>query len=794
MMEVLQTVTVLTIAVTSVFIIGICVATLFAGYLKINHTSEQLWACAPLVGAGAIILVCQNVLYLDVRIQYAAILLWVCVVLIAVVSIGKYGYSLSKAEIPWKLILTGVGVYAVHGSGLLVSGVSNYYGYGWVDMYNYVSQAQFFLDYPFSSTIEIQEHLRTAQYFKHDRIGQTVLHAFIAATAGADAQQTFGATILLGPMLVFYSILLLSASWKIERRFAYPAAVIASLSPAIASAHLECFFSQMMSMPYLFLWPLTISYMLTRRKLHASVLAGLLFTVTGAIYTELITAIVLITVIVSLTTYCFQEGNGPVLKLKVLKQNYSSRNSLSLMLSLLCMFAVGICANIGYIKGAIFVMKRAMASDSNALGVIYPWAFSLEGLARLWIGHQQPLYSALLKYAAVGASAVVILAAAIYILSRCRKMITPGKLFTVLIICMPLAPLFLELLELAGKLPVENNYSYPFFKLLLAVWPLIIFFAVCGLAEWLSIYLCRKAVVYFQIAFVCMSLVVTNRIAYASINPETVRNSARGGAYLLGDDNFIKMRTALSQLKGKRIYIWWFDSEMYAGTWRGKWLAYHARKNTVWSMDSAAKSGAGIAAIESPGDMKIKWPVIGISWKDVSGVGIKEKLGSFLSGTDAFWLYSINNESDISRLDLASRTIASRSMMLRVDKNVDAQTWYPIWISGTPGNANLVTVKFDKSVVRFRYDKWGVPAVIMTPGGDCSGNQLELSVSVRIESRWKMIIKCNGALVEAETDLNDIRMDDPLGVNTITDTLEGKYPLATRFPGNLTEIPSYAHE
>ncbi|QFY44483.1 hypothetical protein F6R98_19150 [Candidatus Methylospira mobilis] len=787
MIEVLQTVTVLTIAVTSVFIIGICVAIPFAGYLKINHTSEQLWACAPLAGAGAIILVCQNLLYLDVRIQYAAILIWVCVVLVAVVSIGKNGYSLANAEVPWKLILTGMGVYAVHGSGLLVSGVSNYYGYGWVDMYNYVSQAQFFLDYPYSSTIDIQEHLRTAQYFKHDRIGQTVLHAFITATAGADAQQTFGATILLGPMLVFYSVFLLSAGWGIERRFAYPAAVIASVFPAIASVHLECFFSQMISMPYLFLWPLAISYMLTRRKLHASVLAGLLFTVTAAIYTELITALVMITGIVSFATYCFQEGNGPTLKLKALKQNYFSRNPLFLILSLLCMFAVGVCANIGYIKGAIFVMKRATASDSSALGIIYPWAFSLEGLARLWIGHQRPLYSALLKYIAAGASVLVILAALFFLLSRCRKTMTTGKLFTVLIMCMPLAPLFLELL---GKLTIEKNYHYPFFKLLLTIWPLIIFFSVCGIAEWLSIRRNGKAFIYFQIAFVCMSLGITNRIAYASIKPETVRSSARGGAYLLNDDNFIKMRAALSQLKEKRIYIWWYDNEMYAGSWRGKWLAYYARKNIVWSMNPSSESGAGNAGMGSLGDTKIKWPVIGISWKNVSAVGIKEKLGSFLSGTDTFWLYSLSNEADIRRLDLASRTIASRSMVLRVDKNTDAQTWYPIWISGAPGNASLVTVKFDKSVVRFRYDKWGVPAVIMTPGAACSGNKLEVSVSVRIGSTWKMAITCNDALVEAETVLNDIRMDDPLGVNSITDTLEGKYPLATRFPGELTEVPS----
>ena len=128
MNEVLQTIVVITTAVTSIFAVGFFVTSLAARRLQISCTSEQLWACAPLVGTGTIILICQNLLYLDIRIHYSAILIWAGVGFAAIISGLRSRFSFSS--IPWTLIATGVAIYAVHGSGLLVSGVSNYYGYG----------------------------------------------------------------------------------------------------------------------------------------------------------------------------------------------------------------------------------------------------------------------------------------------------------------------------------------------------------------------------------------------------------------------------------------------------------------------------------------------------------------------------------------------------------------------------------------------------------------------------------------------------------------------------------------
>jgi hypothetical protein len=778
--EVLLTIAVIAVAMASVFIIGFPMVSLAARQFEISCTPEQLWAAAPLVGAGAIILICQNLLYLDVRSSYSAVLIW------AVIGLGAINF-ISKlqsifASIPWKLIGTGVAIYAIHGSGLLVSGASNYYGYGFGDMYNYVATAQFFMDFPFHSAVATQEYLQTGHFYQLDRIGQSVLHAFIASSSGADAQQAFGATILLSPMLIFFSLFLLGACLGIERRFAYPAAIIASLSPAVANVHLECFFSQAMAIPFIFLWPLAISRLRSHQGVRSSLMAGLLFAVTAAIYTEVIAPLMVITAVVSLASYCSRRGEEALQSQTIWYKPQGGFASLALLSLTL---VIGIAANGGYLKNAIGVMERT--TGSGVLDFIYPWALKSEGLARLWIGNQVLSPSKYLLYSLVVASSAVVLAAFACVGSLYRRNSMPVLLSCTLIACIPLAPLFLSVFTI-------NKYPYQFFKLLLMVWPLILFLATNWIAELLSKRCQRRcAAYYFQIALICVCLGLTNRLAIASTKPETVANSARGGVHLLIDENFKLIRSLLGRLEGRRIYIWWVDNALYNGNWRGRWLAYYARKNDVWMFNPTPPSGSGGSPLAFLPIDPIKTPVLGISWKEIP-IGTREKLGSFLAGTDPFWVYSLATDSEVRRLDHElSRYLRpfSRVMRLSVDQHTEPDTWYPLWAVGQPGAATLVSINFGKSGVRFRYDHWGYRIPIINAGGRCEGAELLVSVGVD-ENNGKLSLSCNGWLghaniVQTKTYLG---LEDPLGINGVTETLEGKYPLAKTFPGKITELPT----
>ena len=165
-------------------------------------------------------------------------------------------------------------------------------------MFNYVSMAQFFADFPFHSSLSDQGFLVAAQSLKYDRIGQSVLHAFMMVSSDGDAQQSFGSTIFLSPFLMFFGFLTVAGRLIPPSPVSYLAALAGALSPTVATVHLECFLSQSMCMPFLLLWPGAVAYLIDRPSWRAVLLAGLLNR--SAIYTELLPIILAIAVACSL--------------------------------------------------------------------------------------------------------------------------------------------------------------------------------------------------------------------------------------------------------------------------------------------------------------------------------------------------------------------------------------------------------------------------------------------------------------------------------------------------------------
>ncbi len=78
----------------------------------------------------------------------------------------------------------------------------------------------------------------------------------------------------------------------------------------------------------------------------------------------------------------------------------------------------------------------------------------------------------------------------------------------------------------------------------------------------------------------------------------------------------------------------------------------------------------------------------------------------------------------------------------------------------------------------------------MAPGAACTGVSLRVAVYIRLLEK-EVTISCNGAAstrdIAAVTP--SLNLDDVLGRNDVTDTLEGKYPLARVFPGQIIERP-----
>jgi hypothetical protein len=112
-------------------------------------------------------------------------------------------------------------VYGLQGLGMVVVGARHYMGRAWGDQFNYTAIAQLLTDRSYSTPradVVHQPYLSAAIRFKLDRLGQSVLHGFLATTARGDAKLLFEPVILLSPFLITLAVFALRRRYDLARR------------------------------------------------------------------------------------------------------------------------------------------------------------------------------------------------------------------------------------------------------------------------------------------------------------------------------------------------------------------------------------------------------------------------------------------------------------------------------------------------------------------------------------------------------------------------------------------------
>jgi hypothetical protein len=544
---------------------------------------------------------------------------------------------------------------------------------------------------------------------------------------------------------------------------------------------LECFFSQAIAIPFLLLWPWAISRLVLNPGFVSAGSAGALLAIISAVYTELVIILLVIAIVAIVLTYLFASK---VLVPRQLRRHSPPISSKSMVGAfLLISILIAILANVGFFKSAFNIISRT--TSSNVLSGLYPWAFSPEGIVRLWIGHQQEIssFGTSLTVVFVGLSILTVALGIRFLLSaaigRYGHLAIPVGVLSLI----PAAPLILSL-------TTDSKFPYQFYKLLLTVWPLIVSLAIAGyLSKYVTADSLRKP--SFSVAFFIFGLVLsTGNTALASSRKEVIASSGRGGAHLLIGEEFRNMRELLKQWVGRDVYLWWHEpKELYAGNWRARWLAYHARESRVWNMNPTPPSGAGVSPLEALPTSKVDFPVLGVSPANLPSVA-NERIGKVDPVLTSFRVYRLADEVQIRQVDLASRGIITRSMWARISNEIKDNIWYPLWVAGRQDFATLISINFGKDWVRVRYDQWGHPAPIMQMGPNCNGKELHLTIRIHQADRNISVI-CNGDPITAE--IPDVppylNLTNVLGVNGVTSSLEGKYPLAPLFPGVVIERP-----
>jgi hypothetical protein len=266
--------------------------------------------------------------------------------------------------VPWDLFAVASAAYLLQAAGLLIVGDA-YLARGWADQYNYVAIADFVRDVRFDQpvTSALPPHVLLAIAYRHMRIGQSVLHAFFSAIGADSTKALFEPTIIWPVFLVVLATFSTIRAMGLPRALALCGALLAGLLPAIAYVHLESFLSQALALPFL-VYIVVLCHRVRRTDATADyVMLAAVFAATTSMYIE----------IFPIAAGCA----GLLIVSNALRSPLSWARLGRCGLVLVAPFALRMTSGLVVVLSGI---------DRPVLGVIYPWAFHIEGIQRVWFG------------------------------------------------------------------------------------------------------------------------------------------------------------------------------------------------------------------------------------------------------------------------------------------------------------------------------------------------------------------------------------------------------------------------
>jgi hypothetical protein len=277
----------LTVAFITPWAVGAPVAWLVRGRRNSRPTD---WLWAPFLGLAALVAVLHPLaVFADLPLERTA------PVFVAAVG-AAWGAMLSSTtgrtslrRFPVRVAALALAAYLGSGLGVLTEGVEHYRGNMQSDQYQYVALAEFLMDEPFSTgwaDLGQRPWLVQPVMLKGDRLGQSVIHGFLAVIAGRPALDLYFPTQLLGPALLVPAVLLLAAQLGIRNRLATCAAVGAALAPGTAILQSLCFLSHALCVPVLVAFLAAVARLARGGSLRPLPCACAAFALGCAVYTE----------------------------------------------------------------------------------------------------------------------------------------------------------------------------------------------------------------------------------------------------------------------------------------------------------------------------------------------------------------------------------------------------------------------------------------------------------------------------------------------------------------------------
>ncbi|MBI5304102.1 MAG: hypothetical protein HY868_18350 [Chloroflexi bacterium] len=532
----------------------------------------SLWIVAPFVGLGIIILPLHTLVYLNIPISTSTLGIWILGVLLWFSLFITGRLTRVWSNVPHPVLFAALSVYLLQGVGLFLIGARYYVARAWIDQFNYTAIAQFLTDYVFSTTyvdIHNQPYLATAIALKLDRIGVSIFQGFLGVSTFTDAKTVFESAILVSPVMTALALYQVARRLALPPRFTAFVAVGAGVLPAITSVHVETFFSQALGIPYLFILPTLMFDWINQPTWKRLVIVSVILATGVSAYTEF-HLIFVGTLALMLGFQIWREH---------LKFTYYVR-------AFFLLNGIALTLNPGYLYTLYAILQRV--AWSNILANIYPWAYTLEGLGRLWLGDAVFLARVTpwlgVIYDALSIILIVMGYLGLGLMLRKRQNTIALSMFVLAVL-----PLGIR---------ASNQFPYQFYKLLLSISPLLLL-GIAVLFSELEITHTKNAILRNGINLSMLGLVLLfcagtfGTTAIAGIFPVVGRSI---GASRLLAPGARQAQDRLSEIRGQNILI--VDNESFMNAW----LGYFARHNRVW-IANPKMSDTSVAKIQTFQDL-----------------------------------------------------------------------------------------------------------------------------------------------------------------------------------------------
>jgi hypothetical protein len=552
-----------TVVLGSLWLWGLPVAWLVKGRHQLTGADFLL---APFLGIAAILVVFQNLVYLNIPLAQAAPFGWAAIAVAWLLFCRSGDARASMRQCPWVILVASLLVYVVQGLALFATGAHEYSGRAWTDQFNYVAWAQFLKDQPFHLAWEElgnRPYLATGLLLRWERLGQSVLHGFFSVSAFQDTRTLFGPTILLSPTLTVLAMVLLARRLGLARLPALLVGLAAGLSPALAQLHLECFLSHCLGLPLLLAFLVVVTRLGEHDGRSCLWTAVLLFLAATSVYTEfwiILQALVLLT-----GALYFRHCHSR----KSLLRRFAALSVLALLL------------NPGVLGCFPSILQRLNLQMSSTL---YPWAQSAEGLIRLWTGELLAIPSKHLQRAVrvLGLTATALGYLGLFKAwlhhaswGRTESLLHGRRVLGSCVFAVALLPLVVLL--------KDDQHSYQFYKLLVSISPLL----VLGLALfWQPAPAIRRQAPrrWWPAVLACGTLLVllvaeaTGTVQMVADTNPTTPHPRSNAPLLLADD----MRQARKLLEDSAPTNLLLVTNGTHGPLYNSWLSYFGRQHQIW--------------------------------------------------------------------------------------------------------------------------------------------------------------------------------------------------------------------